>query len=99
MLIDSVPPASIRSTNPALTASTACTTACSPEPQTRLIGLGRHLDGHTGLDRRLPRDVHAGAGLQHAAHDHVAEVFRVDPRARDRLADDDGAEIGRGSDP
>ena len=35
MLIDSVPPATITSTNPAFTPSTACTTAVRPEPHTR----------------------------------------------------------------
>ena len=55
-----------------------------------------NFDGHAGLDGRLPRDVHAGAGLEHAPHDHVADVLRVDSRSRDRLADDDRAEVGRG---
>ena len=57
-------------------------------------GLGRHIDREPGLQRRLPRDVHAGAGLQHTAEHDVADVRRRDAGARERLADDDGPEIG-----
>ena len=57
-------------------------------------GFRRDLDRHARLDRRLARHVHAGARLQHAAHDHVADVGRVDAGARDGLANDDRAEVG-----
>ena len=40
-----------------------------------------HLDRQPGLERRLTRHVHAGAGLQDAAQDDVADVGRRDLRA------------------
>jgi hypothetical protein len=52
-----------------------------------------HLDRDACLDRRLSRHVHACACLQHAAHDHVADVGRVDPGTCNRLANDDCAEV------
>ena len=49
-----------------------------------------------GPQRRLPRHVHAGTRLQHAAHHHVLDIRRLHARACHRLANDDGAEIDRG---
>ena len=58
--------------------------------------LGRDFDRHARLERCLARDVHARAGLQHAAEDHVADVRSLDGRPGNRFTDDNGAEIGRG---
>jgi len=65
-----------------------------PRPADAVDRFRGDLDGNARLDRGLPRDVHSGAGLQHAAHDDVAELRGNDVRPPDCLADDDGAEIG-----
>ena len=53
----------------------------------------RHLERQPRFQRRLPRDVHAGARLKHASEHDVADVGRRDAGARDRFADRDRAEI------
>jgi hypothetical protein len=57
--------------------------------------LARHLDRHAGPERRLPGDVHTGAGLQHAAHDDVANVGGRHAGPRDGFTNHDCAEIDR----
>ena len=56
--------------------------------------LARHFKRQPRLEGGLPRDVHAGARLKHAAEHDVADVAGRDAGARDRLADHDRAEIG-----
>ena len=58
--------------------------------------LARHAVRQPGLERRLPGDVHALAGLQHTPENHVAHVLIADARTADRLAHDNGAEVGSG---
>ena len=59
-------------------------------------GFGGHLVRKAGLDCGLTGDVHARAGLKHAAEDDLTHSVVGDRRARDRVADDDGAEVGSG---
>src|SRR6185503_3363776 len=66
-----------------------------PRPADAIDGLTWHSDWDTSLDRRLPRHVHTSPGLQHAAHDHVAEIGRIDAGASDRFANDHRAEVRR----
>ena len=61
-------------------------------PVDRLAG---HLDRQPGFQARLPRDVHAVARLQHAAHDRVPDVRRWDAGSADRLANDECSQIYR----
>ena len=58
-------------------------------------GFARHLDRQPGLEPRLPGDVHADAGLEHATHHDVADVGGLHVRPGDRLSNHHGAEIDR----
>ena len=48
------------------------------------------------MDQRLAGGRLAGAALHHLAHDDFFDRRGVDPGAGDGLADDHGAELGRG---
>ncbi len=53
-----------------------------PGPADAIDGFAGHLDRQAGLERRLARDVHARARLQHAAHDARRRHRRASRRAR-----------------
>ena len=57
--------------------------------------VGRHLLRDPGADRRLAGGRLAGAGLEHLAHDDVADLGRVDARPLEPGPDRDRAELGR----
>ncbi len=73
MLIDSVPPATIDIDKPGANAFDRVHDGSQAGSAHAVDRFGGHLVRETGLDRRLPRDVHAGAGLQHASEDHLAD--------------------------
>ena len=50
----------------------------------------------SGVDQRLAGRGLAAAALHHLAHDDLVDRAGVDAGPRDRLADDHGAELGRG---
>src|SRR5437762_4517586 len=54
----------------------------------------RHGDGHTAVDRGLPRRVHAVAGLDDVTHHDAADARRLEPRAPQRFANGGGAQFG-----
>jgi hypothetical protein len=56
--------------------------------------LARHVKRQPRLEGGLPRDVHAGARLKHAAEHDVADVPDRGAGPRDRLADHHRPEIG-----
>ena len=72
LVIDSMPPATTMSAEPALIASWPSITAFMPEPQTLLMVVAPVATGMPARDRRLARGRLAEAGRQHAAHDHFA---------------------------
>jgi hypothetical protein len=59
-------------------------------------GFAWHLDRKSRPQPGLPGDVHAVAGLEHAAHDRVPDVRRWDAGAGDRFSNHDRAEVDGG---
>ena len=93
----SAPPATTTSASPHFTACAASITAFRPEPQTLFTVTRRHRLGQPGLDRGLPRGVHAEPRLQDAAeHDLVHLVRPARRRGATRLAHGDRAQLDRG---
>ena len=64
-----------------------------PRTANAINGFSRHLDWKSRPDGRLPRHVHPGASLEHAAHHHVADVTAFHTGARHGLANDCRAKI------
>ena len=95
MLMLSWPPAMMISESPSRIAWAASITAFRPEPQTLLIVIAGTLLRQPGLDHRLARRVLAGAGLQHLAEDHLADLLARQLRALQQFGDHGGAEFGR----
>ena len=91
-----MPPATIRSEEPAASASAAIIAAFMPEPHILLIGgrLGRL--GQAGAERGLAGRGLAEAGGEDAAHVAAVDIVRVHAGALDRGPDGGGAELGRG---
>jgi hypothetical protein len=91
----SMPPAIAASTCPSQISCAAEAIACAPEPQTRLTVSAGNADRNAALDRRLPRRIHAVAGLDDISHHHAADARRVERGASQRFTDDGGAQLGR----
>jgi hypothetical protein len=60
-------------------------------------GLGRNFLRNARLERGLTRNIHPGATLQDAPHDHVTDRRRIDASACDGFTNDDGTQV-RGGD-
>ena len=79
--IDSTPPATTNGCTPLITPIAAKSIACKPDPQNRFTVVAAHLDGPPRVEHRVAREVRALlARLRHAPHDHVVDVFWIEPR-------------------
>ena len=92
----SIPPAIPASISPAAICWAIVTTACAPEPQTRLTVIAGTATGKPAADRRLAAWVHPVSGLDDVAHHHRADGGRIEARAPERLAHHRGTELGGG---
>ena len=92
----SMPPATMTSAVPAISASCASIVAFMAEPHILLTVVQPVAGGNPRLERRLARGRLALPGRQHAAEDHLVDVRGLDTRALDGGPDRDRAEIARG---
>ena len=95
-LMLSAPPATAQSVSPSRMYCEADTIACNPLPHRRLTVSAPVSCGKPAVDARDARDVHVlGLGVDHVADHALADLLRIDLRARDGFAHDLRAELAR----
>jgi hypothetical protein len=91
----SCPPATSTRASPARTACAASITARRPEPHTMLTVSAETPGGTPALSAACRAGAWPSAGLHDVAHDDLLHVVAAHAGAPERLADGDGAEVGR----
>ena len=92
-----MPPATMKSALPAVSASSPMITVCMPDPQTLLTVVAWTDLGRPALIAAWRAGRLAEAGGKHAAHVDAVDVVARDAGALDRRLDRGRAEVGRRS--